>query len=33
MIYEKVAFERLQELEEENEQLKISLMTAYIANR
>jgi len=32
-IYEKVAFERLQELEEENEQLKISLMTAYIPNR
>jgi len=32
-VYENVAFSRLQELEEENEQLKLSLMTAYIPKR
>ena len=29
-VYENVAYSRLTELEEENEQLKLSLMTAYI---
>ena len=32
-VYENIAFSRLQELEEENEQLKLSLMTAYIPKR
>ena len=32
-VYENIAFSRLTELEEENEQLKLSLMTAYIPNR
>ena len=32
-VYENIAYSRLQELEEENEQLKLSLMTAYIPKR
>ena len=32
-VYENISYSRLQELEEENEQLKLSLMTAYIPNR
>ena len=32
-VYENISYSRLTELEEENEQLKLSLMTAYIPNR
>ena len=32
-VYENIAFSRLQELEDENEQLKLSLMTAYKPKR